>query len=141
MSSPGSRAGLREKRNMLLSGGDGVRAGLGREQKEPQGGQVPGRIHGPGRLSPPWCPEGGGAEWPSVPSRPEGQEDVPPTASNLLLSTTIMLPLTAPGLIFGDDKRPSSKRGRGHVCMWRFGLLPNIELVAVLLGDLRADEQ
>lgn len=76
----------------------------------------------------------GGAEWLSGLSRPEGQGDVPPTVSNLLLSTTIMVtPWPQASYL-----QKINGGGRGHVCLWRFGGLPSIELVAALLEDLRA---
>lgn len=115
-------AGLGEKGDMFLSGATADR------EKEPRGGEGKTSSVRPGRLSPPGVWGG----W--VTHRAQqagGPGDVPPTVSNLLVSTTIMVTpwpeASYLGMINGW--------GRSHMCLLRFGALPNIERVEVLLQD------
>lgn len=115
---------LRKKGDMLLSGATCD------QEREPRGCEGKAASPRPGRLSSPGVWRGWVAQQ-AQQARRAG--DIPPTASNLLLSTTIMVtPWPQASYL-----QKINGWGRSHVCLRRFAVLPTIELVVLLLEDLR----
>lgn len=117
---------LKKKRRHVTQRGDG-RSG----KKNPA---VAGaRMHPPG-LAGSRPPVSGEAEWLSRPSTPEGQGISPQQVP----ISSCQPPLWLPPWPRASYLQKINGRGRGHVHLRGPAVLPTIERVAVLLGDLRA---
>lgn len=125
MSRAVSSTSLREKGDMLLSG-----ATADQEKRTPgRWGQV--CIRKASQALAPWCLEGLSGS-----AGPAGQKGSGMSPQQFPISSC-QPPLWLPHGPRASYLRKINECGRSRVCLWRFVVLPNIELVAVLLEERR----